>query len=161
MNRPRQRRVVHSITANVSPYILVWNPERWPWKEHAEEVRESKRGKVVPGNRSCGIRKNYEIGGRIFLYRVADNQGIVASGTVSGETYPELHWDGSGREIRYVPIDFDKILELHEILPRDQLEAEVPFDWRHLLGSGKQVPAEAAGKLENLWKRHLKAIGRA
>lgn len=141
-------------------YIQLWNPERWPWETHADDVRRTKEGEIIDGTWNCGIRRKYQIRARAYVYRVRDNHGIVASGYVRDELFQREHFDGSGQLLWYVPIDFDVVLELNEILRRDRLEAEVPFDWRHLMGSGKGVSGEAAAKLEDLWRRHLAAIGR-
>ena len=145
----------------MAAYIQIWNPDLWLWDTHAAEVRETKKGNLIRGDWSCGTRKHYEIGQGVFIYRVSDNHGIVASGLVTDEPFEGEHWDRSGQMTLYVPIDFDVVLDLQDILPRDRLESEVRFDWRHLIGSGKEVSGDVAAKLEDLWKRHLAAIGRA
>jgi len=145
----------------MAAYIQIWNPNEWPWQTHAAEARETSNGNLIRGGWSCGVRKQYDEKQRVFIYRVSDNHGIVASGYVAGEVYEEEHWSSSGEMALYVPIHFDAVLDLHHILPRDRLEAEVPFGWRSLMGSGKEVSGDAAAKLENLWKQHLAAVGRA
>jgi hypothetical protein len=142
-------------------YIQLWNQGLWPWETHAEEVSRTKEGETIEGNWNCGIRRNYQIGARAYVYRVVDNRGIVASGHVVDKPFQAEHFDGTGRLLWCVPIDFDAVLDLHEILSRDRLESEVAFDWRHIQGSGKEISGEAAAKLEDLWKRHLAAMGRA
>lgn len=141
-------------------YIQLWNQTRWPWMEQAEEARITRAGETFIGGWSCGIRRHYEIDARVFVYRVRDHHGIVASGHVLDEPFLEGRSDGSGRTWWCVPIEFDVVLAPNELLPRDRLEAEVPFDWRHMMGCGIKVSGEAAAKLEDLWKRHLASVGR-
>ncbi len=144
----------------MAAYIQIWNPELWNWDTLATDARMTKKGEAVAGSWSCGIRKNYEIGQRVYLYRVGRNHGIVASGYIDGDTFSEEHWGSSGNRALYVPIQFDVILNLGEILPREQLEAEVPFNWRGLQGSGIEIKGEPAGMLKNSWTRHLRSAGR-
>jgi hypothetical protein len=141
-------------------YIHIWNPHLWPWDNLAAEARATRLGEIVRDGWSCGIRKHYDIGGRVFIYRVDNNHGVVASGYIADEPYTDTHWDLSGGSTLYVPIDFDVILDLHEILPRERLETDVPWNWRNLLGSGIEIKGDSAEVLEDLWLRHLKEIGR-
>jgi hypothetical protein len=141
-------------------YIQLWNQTLWPWMEQADEARITRAGATFIGRWSCGIRRHYGVDARVFIYRVRDHHGIVASGYVLDEPRLEEDFDGSGRVWWYLPIEFDVVLDPNDILPRDRLEAEVPFDWRHMMGSGIKVSGEAAAKLEDLWRRHLVSVGR-
>lgn len=141
----------------MTTYMLVWNPSLWPWTSHRSDMRKTRNGRLVDLNWNCGIRKNYLDGARVFLYRVRQEQGIVASGHVAGECYEDEQWDDPKLIIWYVPIKFDVVLDLHKELSRERLEDEIPFSWRSLRSSGAEVPSESAIKLDRLWKRHVKS----
>ena len=91
-------------------FILTWNPTKWQWPEFEEVVSRSRAGHVVSEPWSTGNNRSILAGERVYLYRQATNQGIIASGYTTSAVYLDMHWDGSGRQAGYAKVDFDTVL---------------------------------------------------
>ncbi len=83
----------------------------------------------------------------------------MGSGTITGPIFAEEHWDGSGRPNRYVPIDWDALVELDDRIDTAELELAFPAQHWHPQGSGTVVRAEVVEGLEALWADHLVSRG--
>lgn len=140
-------------------YNQLWNQTHWPWKKQVEQARITRAGATCVGRWNCGIRRDHEIGARVYIFRVRDHHGFVASGHILDEPFQDKHFDGSGRLSWYVPIEFDVVLHPNELLSRDRLEAKVPNNWRHVMGSGIKISGEMAVKLDYIWTQHLASVG--
>src|SRR3989344_3639575 len=111
----------------INTFLLVWNPNRWPWKNLEEERLKLNRAGNVERLWSCR-NSRVEIGDRVFIIRLGKEKprGIFASGVVIEKT-EDRHWDVSKSElIPYVRIRFDKLLNPDndevKILSREELE---------------------------------------
>jgi len=129
-------------------FILTWNPALWSWNpDHLSRWSIGlRRGGVTPGD-------------RVYLLRQHDHRGIVASGVLASEVWEGPHWDGSGNRTTFVTVDWDTIIDPIGTpaggLSTDDLKEQIPeVNWDRLQGSGAQVPAIAATRLEALWRSH-------
>jgi 5-methylcytosine-specific restriction protein A len=141
-------------------YLLVWNPNRWPWADLPEVVKRVGRGEPVIRRWSCGSNKRIVIGDRVFLMRLGrEPRGIFASGAVVDEPFEAVHWQPEkaklGRKARYVRFQFDALLdpENEPILWRERLKSEAPFSAAHwdTRSSGIRIADDVAGELEKVW----------
>jgi hypothetical protein len=99
-------------------------------------------------------------GDRVFLLRLgSQGRGIVGSGMITGPIFRTEHWDGSGRDNRYVPVGWDTLLGPDERLDIAELELAFPAQHWHPQGNGTQVRPEVLDQLEDLWADHLTSLG--
>ena len=146
----------------MAAYILTWNPQRTVFDEYDEFVERTREGEIVPSGWSCGHTKAIEHGDRLFLLRQRTDRGIVGAGYATGEAYSDVHWDESkeGQEANYVDLEYETLLPVSFRLPIEQLQSlDLGVNWRYLIASGTQVPAEFTGQLDAIWADHLARIG--
>lgn len=137
--------------------ILTWNPDRWAWppEEYAQAVQATAAGGTWSRRWSLGVRKSVQRGDRAVLLRQNRDRGLVGHGVFTAEAIAAPHWDGSGRSIPYGLVEWDSIVEVEDRLPTETLREAIPeVTWDNVPGSGVNVPAEAAQRLEDLWARH-------
>lgn len=114
-------------------------PEDFDWSivEH-EKARE--------GDRFIFIRVGYE-----------KPTGIVGVGVFTSEPYQGEDWSGQGRDIWYMAMEFDAVVnpESDKVLPTAEIAALVPeVDWTKGK-AGVMVSPETAGKILAAWDSHL------
>lgn len=138
-------------------YILTWNPDERTWTDMAGKIAEIAHCGYYDDDWNCTA--NMEKGARVFLLRQRkEPRGIVASGIATSDVYEREHWDGSGRQIPYVAVRFDAILdgEAEPILTIGELRENVPIPNRWVpRNSGQAIPPDAANTLETVWKSFL------
>ena len=138
---------------------MTWNPDKSPWDTYADDTEQSKR-KPVASSHSVARSGGIVPGDRAFLLRQGRERGIVASGRIASEIYPEKHWDGSGKITNYCDVEFETILTPDERLPIEVLQQALPRVHWQPQQSGTEVHPPADGQLERLWREHLKQTGR-
>ncbi|WP_420208786.1 HNH endonuclease [Candidatus Electronema sp. JC] len=143
----------------MATYLLIWNPEYYPWDDIADAAQEIKRKRVFSWGWSTGSRKSIQKGDRLFLIRLGKApKGIMASGWATSDVYPDTHWNNSQtqKEALYVDIDFDRILVpgIDRIINIDLLENHpvLKKKYWHPRGSGSEIPDDVANELEEIWK---------
>lgn len=143
----------------MATYLLIWNPEYYPWDDIADAAQEIKRKRVFSWGWSTGSRKSIQKGDRLFLIRLGkEPKGIMASGWATSDVYPDTHWNNSQtqKEALYVDIDFDRILVpgIDRIINIDLLENHpvLKKKYWHPRGSGAEIPDDVANELEEIWK---------
>jgi hypothetical protein len=106
-----------------------------------------------------------EPGDRVFLLKQGrEPRGIMGSGRVVTDVYPDDHWDAvrrrAGDKALYVDVDFDRILdpESDEILLLSVLKhgAMASVNWG-TQSSGISLDA-VAEELERIWRAHLRVL---
>lgn len=146
-----------------SAFLLTYNPDVWHWDdlELASAVAATKAGSLYRDSWSMGGREGgVEADDRVFLVRLgSQGRGIVASGTVTGPIFRDEHFDGSGRQSNFVPVDWDTVVEADDRLDLVQVEAALPGQHWHPQGSGIKVRDEVLPQLEILWAEHLRNLG--
>lgn len=150
----------------MATYILLWNPDKWYWpdKDYEAVVERTRIGQMVDGRWSCGNRKTVELDSRFFLFRAGVNRGVIGSGFAKSEPSRERHWDKSkkGTKANYIKVQFDQLLPKDDVLEAETLVREVAgFTWHKVQCSGLELPQKLEDRLETLWQRHLRTLGRA
>ena len=136
--------------------ILFWNPEISSYT--IERLRDDLHSCTHVNNWSVWEHDKAHKGDRFFMVRCGEGKtGICMSGRFSSEPYIDEDWSGKGREIYYMDLMADTIIDpdFLPILSTEILSLEIPsFDWSggH---SGRLLPAEDAEKLEKLWADFL------
>jgi len=142
-------------------FLFAWNPKKGPWADFEAELALSQKGHVVPKRWSTGNRQDIHPGERVYLYRQATDQGLIASGFTTSEVFLHDHWDGSGRQASYVTVDIDVILPVDNVLTVEELyRGEFDVDWHRIQASGVAVPNNSVGRLEESWRTHLADLNR-
>jgi 5-methylcytosine-specific restriction protein A len=145
----------------MTAYLLTWNPDRFAWADFDVVTAVTAAGERVRLRWSTGNTKSVCEGDRVFLVRQARDRGLVGAGHAACNNFLAPHWEGSGKEIPYVHVEFEVLLSVVEVLPVADLEdADLGVAWGSLLASGFSVPDESLAKLEGLWQRHLARLGR-
>ena len=140
----------------MATYLLTWNPKRWAWDDLAADADAvAERGRLVR-RWSCGNTKRIALDDRVFLLRQGvEPRGIIASGTVTRESYPAEHWNpGHLAPGWFVDVAFDALQdpETGPILARKRLDAPeyAQFRW-NTQSSGISIPPHIAEVLEREW----------
>jgi len=135
-----------------------WNPARWTWHGLEHLRAATARGETVPLDWGVSRRRHgVGPGDRFYVLRQgAGQRGLVASGTVTSETYEDAHWDGTpGRTIRYVDVVLDRVLDPFDVLPVELLQELCPRTNWSPQSSGTSVHPADEERVEQLWQEHL------
>jgi hypothetical protein len=138
-----------------------WNPKKWPWDDIDEAIAATAGGNVVPVRWSVGNRKHgIALGDRFFLLKQeVEPRGIVASGTVSSLPFEDAHWNNQpGVTTNYVNVAFDVVLDPEDVLPIEQLVAELGNTHWRPQSSGTSVHPVDVGTLESMWMEHVRQV---
>ena len=136
--------------------ILFWNPGISSYT--IERLREDLSNHSHVSNWSVWEHDKAHKGDRFFMVRCGEGKtGICMSGRFSSEPYQGEDWSGKGREVYYMDIRADIVIDpdILPILSTEILSQKIPsFDWSggH---SGRLLPVEEAEKLEKLWEDFL------
>lgn len=151
--------------------IVTWNPDKGQWAKQPHgyhyAIEQTARGKTVEGDWSTGVRNHgVSRGDRAFLLQQGDQgRGIIASGTVLGEIYQIPHWDPEnhpGESANTIDIEWECVLPVADILPKDELNRQLPEIYWSPPGSGVLIEEDGlADRLKELWSDHLVGIGRS
>ncbi|MDP8231371.1 MAG: HNH endonuclease [Candidatus Zophobacter franzmannii] len=136
-------------------FLFAWNPNNWDWKDLGNVLRILEQNGVYREPTSVQSHRKISVGDRAFLMRLGkEPKGIMASGFVALPPYQAEHWDGSGKMVYNVMIDFELILDpkKQELLGKDILNSGLlaEFDWSPR-GSGVEIRPEVADALEKKW----------
>ncbi|MGO9286203.1 MAG: protein NO VEIN domain-containing protein [Mycobacterium sp.] len=148
--------------------IATWNPDRGQWLKvgYREAIERTARGETVLEDWSTGNTTNgVSSGERVFLLQQGNQgRGIIASGTVLGEIYQIPHWDPEkairGELANTVDIEWECVLPVEDILPKEELNRQLPAIYWSTPRSGVSIKGELADQLEEMWSNHLAGIGR-
>lgn len=149
----------------VATYLLNYNPIRWEWEGINEAIKQLKQSSSYIDSWSCGNRKNIEVGDRIFIIKLGNEErGIIASGLVHNGWYQDISWDEekvkAGRLANYIDVDFDIILNPKKnILKYEELQRGKlgEMEWSNQ-SSGIIIPSDIAIELEKVWSNYNKNV---
>lgn len=146
-------------------FLLTWNPDKWYRQEFVDHaIKATASGNVSANNWSVGNRRyGLTPGDQALLVRQHRDRGIVASGTFTSEIYEDDHWSGDPKKkATYADVDFDAWLPAEDALSIDALKRDVPeVTWDRLQAGGVLLGEAVANRLEDLWGKHLGAVGRS
>jgi 5-methylcytosine-specific restriction protein B len=130
-----------------SAYLLTWNPKHF-------EIGGD--GGVVPGTeqRWTCHSKRPRLGDRVYLVRLGvEPRGIVATGTVTGESQEAPHWKDPSKKARYIRFQVEEFRPSAAtgLLPMALLESVFPDHSWSPQRSGVGIPAEIETILARLW----------
>ena len=102
--------------ASPRTWLLTWNPSNWEWKDYREAIFLTHTGKKYVNEWSC-VNTNVKIGDRVFLAMLGTkNNGIIASGYATTESYQSEHWDptkaSNGQLINRIGVEFDLVVDM-------------------------------------------------
>ncbi len=147
----------------MASYLLIWDPNKWDWRNIGELADQVKRGVPVTKTWSCGTARRIFTRDRIFVMRQGrEPRGIIAVGRVTRGSYQakELETqDGTPPATSFfVDIQFDALIEPQReaVIPRTRLmdPSLTGFAWE-TRQSGQQLPEDIAAVLEKIWEERL------
>jgi 5-methylcytosine-specific restriction protein A len=145
----------------VATFLLVWNPDNWPWpgSDYETTVARTDAGERVAGRWSVGLRRyGLAPGDRAYLVRQRRDRGMVGSGEFTSEIYDDEHWDRSGRATTYADLTWDLLLPVEDRIPVDVLKTKVrSVRWDRLQGSGVLLAEQSEQQLDRLWDDYASA----
>lgn len=140
----------------MSVVLLRWNPEisSFRMEDFEKALKCARNSQNYTLNWSVWEHEKIHSGDRFFMLRVGKgNTGIVMSGSILSEPYPEKDWSGKNRNIYYVDIVPDFLIDSNNNPPLRiaDLEKEMPkYDWKE--GHSGMVLDDSYGTmLEGLW----------
>ena len=133
----------------IEALLLSWNPEipDWNYKEACLKVKNGEKSEMVwRTKRTDGVEENTEV----FLIKIGNEEpkGIIAHGYVTEEPYLE-------NGIRYVDVEFDKILdyENEKFLKQEDLVLKFPEQVWSPQASGIEIKKTVAPELRKMWNK--------
>jgi hypothetical protein len=137
-------------------YVLTYNPQKWDWPagDRSDGVARTAGGETVPGRWSTGVRTSEIAPGdtAVLLRQGQGHRGLIGRGKFASEVYQDEHWDGSGRDANYADLEWDLLLEDHDLIPLADVAAAVTtVNWSNIQGSGIVVPFPGDVALDRLW----------
>lgn len=136
--------------------ILFWNPGISSYT--IKRLREDLANHDHVSNWSVWEHDKVHKGDRFFMVRCGEGKtGICMSGRFSSEPYRDEDWSGKGREVYYMDLMADVVIDPDAcpILSTVELQSLIPdFKWDggH---SGRLLPTEEAEILEDKWGEFL------
>ncbi len=92
-------------------FLFAWNPKKWNWTTLEEDIDQIEQTGQASEKWSVISHKKIKTGDRAFLMRLGQEpKGIMGAGFVTSNPFLSPHWDGSGRLVNRVMIDFEVIL---------------------------------------------------
>jgi hypothetical protein len=145
----------------MATYLMTWRWGEGPWQDLAEAALRTARGEHIQGPWTCGrTRRTVRQSDRLFLVRLSEPKGIMASGRAVSKAQRLPSWH-SGRLVGptvYVDVEWDAVLvpEANRLLEVSELQRGelAAFNWNDLK-PGTYVPDRLAIELEGVWRRHL------
>lgn len=141
----------------VATFIMSWEGSEvsYPSTHFANDVITTASGTHVSGRWSMGLsRSGASADDRIYLLRRSLQRGIVAAGRlVDGDISSNAHWADVTRYAFYCDIIWDRVLDIVNRLPIEQLLANAPgHSWSNVMGSGQQLRPDTAAIVHRLWE---------
>lgn len=148
---------------HMATHLLVWNPDRWNWRELPDLLHGFMHGRPVIARWSCGSNRRVRAGDRFFLMRINRfPSGIFASGWITRGSHElaDLAAQDTGRRGRglFAEVRFDVLTDPDFEMPLTRRELS-----RGLLGrfrweqshSGRTLPDKISEQLEAAWADHF------
>ncbi|MEJ8819392.1 HNH endonuclease [Lacibacter sp. H407] len=135
-------------------YLFAWNPKKWPWEDLEKNLNELKTTGVTRQMWSCISHKSVNTGDRAFLIRLGGKKnGIVGAGYVASDSFLAKHWDGSGRLLERVNVDFEDLSFRNDdpFIPIKILKDRFPQQVWSTQASGIEIKPAIAHQLEEIW----------
>jgi 5-methylcytosine-specific restriction protein A len=136
-------------------FLFAWNPKKWNWTNLETSINEVERTGRTSEKWSVISHKKINPGDRAFLMRLGEEpKGIMGSGFVVSKPFLSPHWDGSGKLVNRVMIDFEVLLNsssepLLDLKTLNQGNL-AKVNWTPQ-SSGIEIDNEFSDELEALW----------
>lgn len=146
-------------------YLLSWMPDKKPWDDLAEKVRDVEKKGNCEFDWCCGNTKKIKPGDRVFMLRQgSDSPGIMGAGWATSQVYEGAHYDDARPDdtALYIDVCFDTLLnpDTTEVLRRKDLPSgPVARNAWNTKASGITISPEVAAELEASWAAHLSQLG--
>ncbi|WP_343614403.1 HNH endonuclease [Flavobacterium sp.] len=142
-------------------FLFAWNPYEWAWDSLEKDIQELNHNGSLSHIWSCKSHRIAEVGDRAFLIKLGKKtkvKGIIGAGYISSKAFLSEHWDGSGRLVNRVMIDFEDLTDrdmqpliLMETLKSGNLANQ---HWS-IIASGTEIKPEIAKELEKIWFKQI------
>ena len=137
-------------------FLLTWNPKHFSTggDGSANKTLDYAVGEEVDW--SCNSQQP-RTGDRVYLIRLGTHQhpkGIIASGTVTQESFKGAHWSDASKQKSYIKFQFDDLRQTCEegLLSTLLLKWVLPDQKWSPQSSGIEIKAEYQDELEELWE---------
>jgi len=142
----------------MNAFLFAWNPDKWPWPDLAQDVKDLEETGVFVDAWSCASHKAVREGDKAYLIKLGkEPKGIIGSGFISSE--PFMGENHRGQPRMRILVNFEKLLnpDNEEILSLDVLKSGVLASqhWS-TQSSGIKIKPEVADELESVWLDFLR-----
>lgn len=142
-------------------WLLIWNPENWPWEKYEECCEGTKKGETYTISWTCKS-KQPRLGDDVFLMKTGKSlKGIIAHGLVVKEPYEGIHYNldkaKEGKTANHIDVEYDQIQKLdpEEILLQDYLKENYSQQNWSPMASGIEIRESTLKNLREDWKKLL------
>jgi len=142
------------LSENRNTFLFAWNPHNWNWDTIEEDIKKIADGKRLIDRWSCASHKKIKQGDRAFLLQLGkEPRGLFSSGIVVSNPYLSEHWSDSKKQVHYVDIEFDTLLnpEKDKIFRLQELEERLPAQKWSNRSSGVTINPGVLRELEKYW----------
>jgi len=148
----------------MATYLLTWKPKLYdPWIENIHDsIAELSENGFCKYSWSTGSNKSVKPNDRVFMMKLGENPGIIASGWAVSKVYTDRHWNRNAisKTAKYVDVHFDAILnpEIDKPFSKPLLREGVfqkQKTWTPQ-SSGMNIFDDIAEQLERDWAKYLK-----
>ena len=148
----------------MATFLLTWKPKLYDqWLVDIPElIMEINENGFCKYGWSTGSSKKIQPNDRVFMMKLGENPGIVASGWTASDVYEDKHWNpkAKSKKANYVEVDFDTIInpETEAIFPLPLQKNGVYRNQKTWTpqSSGMELHDEVAEKLEKDWANFLR-----
>lgn len=142
-------------------FILTWSPDSWNWEDYQKCIQRTLNNQIVDKKWSIGKRKYVDQGDRVFLFRLNNNRGILASGIITSDgIYSDTHYSDPSKKANYVDCRFENIVAPENVLVVEKLnELDTGVAWKNLQASGVEISQDDGPVIEKAWQTNLKNHG--
>ena len=140
----------------MTAFLLTWNPDNFATSgEGPVKTLDYAVGEEVSW--SCSSQQP-QVGDRVYLIRLGKHQhpkGIVASGTVTRESFDDTHWTESSKQVSYIKFQIEDFRRscAEGLLPMLLLRIAFPEQQWSPNSSGIEIKKASIEVLDDIWQR--------
>lgn len=142
----------------MNAFLFAWNPEKWPWSDLEQDVKDLEETGLFTDAWSCSSHKAVREGDKAYLIKLGkEPKGIIGSGYISSE--PFMGENHRGQLRMRILVNFERLLNPYkeEILTLDVLKSgSLAAQHWSTQSSGIKIKPEVADELEEVWRDFLK-----
>ena len=140
----------------MNTFIITYNPLKWPEYKIQELINRLNNGDTVIERWKFGSPRKCQIGDRIFLSRVGqDNPGLIGSGVIDSFPHQEKNFENQKKLSWYVDVRFDYLSSTPDtvVVTHRELSSLLKIDKKSFTPHQSGVSFKGnAEELEKVWQ---------